>query len=267
MTLRSALSIFVAVLCQAVVVAHPGPPLKPGEQLKYRVSWAIVPGAGEIVVSAKNNPEASGEIDITTTTSTRGIARILLPFDATSDSYYDATTGHLMSLHERSHTRGKHAEHVVTFDYSSRRALYAEMGATKPRSLSMPEGSPDDLITALLETRSWNLKPGEARDALVLFNDDFYELTIHALRYEDVDTAMGTLHALVLQPRMEKTPPKGMFRKGSSVRVWISQDERRLPLRFEVEFNIGTGVATLDGYQAPTSAASSATADAENPRP
>ena len=66
-------------------------------------------------------------------------------------------------------------------------------------------------------------------------------------RYEDLETSFGRFHTLVLEPRMDKTPPKGMFKRGSSVRVWISQDERHLPVRFEVEFKMGTGVATLVG--------------------
>jgi hypothetical protein len=232
-----------------LLVASPGPPLVPGEQLRYSVSWAIVPGAGEITVSAA--PAGPDELKITTTTSTRRLARILLPFDATAESVYDVRSDRLLSLHERSHTRGKHAEHLVNFDYDAHRASYVVMGATSPRFLSIPDGYPNDLITALLDTRRWNLKPGEARDSLVLFDDEFYQLTIHALRYQDVETDLGSFHTLVLEPRMEKTPPKGMFAKGSRVRVWISQDDRRLPVKFEVEFNIGTGTAALLSYTPP----------------
>jgi hypothetical protein len=42
-----------------------------------------------------------------------------------------------------------------------------------------------------------------------------------------------------------------MFKRGSSVRVWISQDERRLPVKFLVDFKFGSGVATLVNYQPP----------------
>ncbi len=252
MSFRSIIYLVAGLFCAGRVVASPDPPLDPGEQLKYSVSWAIVPGAGEITVSAEPAATA-GQLKITSETSTRGLARFLLPFDAAADSLYDVKSGRLLSLHERSQTRGKHAEHMVTFDYVDRQAIYAEMGATIPRYLSMPTaGGPSDLITALLETRNWNLKPGESRDALVLFNDDFYQLTIHAVRYEDVSTDLGDFHTLVLEPRMDKTAPKGMFRKGSTVRVWISQDQRRLPVKFEVEFNIGTGTATLESYVPPT---------------
>ena len=33
---------------------------------------------------------------------------------------------------------------------------------------------------SLVQTRGWDLKPGEERDALVLFDNEFYELSIHA---------------------------------------------------------------------------------------
>ena len=75
-----------------------------------------------------------------------------------------------------------------------------------------------DLITQLVQTRSWKIQPGEKRDALVLFNDDFYELTIYAARTEEVKTPLGTFRAVVLEPRMEKTAPKGMFKRGASAR-------------------------------------------------
>jgi hypothetical protein len=80
------------------------------------------------------------------------------------------------------------------------------------------------------------------------------------LRYEKITTRLGSFDTLVLEPRMEKTPPKGMFKRGSNVRVWIAQDERRLPVKFEVEFKFGAGVSTLTDYMEPPVANA-------NPRP
>lgn len=242
----------VVLAPEARLFASPGPPLAPGEQLRYSVSWAIVPGAGEIDVSAQ--PAGPDKLKVTTKTSTRRLARLLLPFDATSEAIYDVASGQMLSLREKSQTRGKRAEHLVTFDYAHRQAEYFAAGATAPRWLPIPDGSPSDLISALLETRRWNLKPGDSHDALVLFDDEFYLLTIHALRYETLDTALGTFRTLVLEPRMEKMAPKGMFKKGSTVRVWVTQDEQRLPVKFQVEFNIGTGTARLVSYTPPTPA-------------
>ena len=248
--------------------------LRDGEALTYRVSWAVLPGAGEIKVSATHDTSGPApRLRVLTTTHTRGLARALLPFEATAESLFDPVTGRLLALNESSQQRNKKAGHSVTFDYAAAQALYsASDPAEKPRPLSLPAGEPLDLITSLVQTRSWDLRPGEKRDALVLFDDEFYELTIHAVRYEEVRTSLGTFNTLVLEPRMEKTAPKGMFKKGSTVRVWISQDERRLPVRFEVEFKIGTGVATLTRYESPASPQQSnetttSPRDAKNSRP
>lgn len=256
-------------------------PLKDGEHFTFRVSWAIVPGAGEIKIDAQTAAGAPDRLLVTSSTATRGFARMLLPFRAKSEALFDLRTGRMISLHEQNDTRGKPSEHKVAFDYAKREATYVAVTPAGPdRPLPMPAGEPTDLIMALLQTRTWDLEPGEKRDALVLFDDDFYELTIHATRYENVRTGLGTFRTLVLEPRMDKTPPKGMFKRGSTVRVWISQDEKRLPVKFEVEFKIGTGTATLERHTppgagpAPASSSSSglarppaASTDAKDPRP
>jgi hypothetical protein len=119
--------------------------------------------------------------------------------------------------------------------------------------IPLPQGDPSDLILALISTRYWNVKPGMARDVVVIFQDQFYPLTIRPEPDTDtVFTAMGFFSTIVLVPRMEKTAPIGMFKRGSTVRVWIeTDDERRLPVRFEVGFRFGTGTATLIEYQPP----------------
>lgn len=251
MTFARAIFVFLAVLMMACAHATPALPLQDGERLTFRVSWAIVPGAGEIKISARQDA-AKNQMIVTTNTRTRGLAWALLKFNAEANSVFDLKTGKLLSLHETSMTKGKNAEHTVTFDYDARMAAYKTVVATEaPRQLPIPAGDPTDLMMGLLQTRSWDLKPGQKRDALVLFDDDFYELTIHMARYEDVQTSMGKFRTIVLEPRMDKTPPKGMFKRGSSVRVWIAQDSHRLPVKFEVEFKIGTGTALLESYEPP----------------
>ena len=253
MSVRRLIFLGVATLAFSRLAAALPLPLQDGEKLTYRVSWAIVPGAGEIKISARQENEgADSRMIVTTTTATRRLARMLLPFDAQAKTVFDLRTGQLVALEESSVQKEKKSAHSVTFDYRARQALYAAAEERdKPRPLPMPEGDPTDLMMALLQTRSWDLKPGEKRDALILFDDDFYELTIHMARYENVATPLGTFRTIVLEPRMDKTPPKGMFKRGSSVRVWIAQDAHRLPVKFEVMFKIGTGTATLEAYEPP----------------
>lgn len=252
MIVRLALCMFFSLTS----ALHAAVPLRDGETLTYKVSWAVLPGAGEIKITARDDLSGpTPRLRVITTTNTRGLAKILLPFEAKAESLFDASTGRLSSLTESNQQRNKHSAHSVSFDYAASLARYTPDGPdSKSRPIPLPAGEPLDLITCLVQTRAWDLKPGQKRDALVLFDDDFYELTIHASRLEELTTSFGSFKTLVLEPRMEKTAPKGMFKKGSTVRVWISQDERRLPIRFEVEFKIGTGVATLIRYEPPSAA-------------
>jgi hypothetical protein len=252
MRLLPFLALLAAVRCAA---AAPVLALGNGESLVYHVSWVVVPGAGEIQVSAQSAVDSAGrrQLRIFSTTSTRGLARLLLPFEARAESLFDPASGRLLWLGESSEQRSRSAAHTVVFDYANRTADYtSSLPPAATRALPMPgQGEPTDLITCLMLARTWDLKPGQQHDALVLFDDEFYQLTIHAIGYEDVDTWLGSFHTLVLEPRMEETPPKGLFKRGSTIRVWISQDARRLPVRFKVNFNFGSGLATLARYHPP----------------
>jgi hypothetical protein len=228
--------------------------LRDGESLTYSVRWGFIPAVGKIVISAQKVGEGSSAIlRVTTTTSTWGIARGLFAFDGRGVSEYNAVTGLLMSNSEWSAYRDKQVKDSITFNYGKSTASFVDyINPEKSHEVPMPSGNPADLINALIQTRAWTIAPGQQRDALVIFKDDFYQLTIHAEDPEVAFTMFGVFKTLPLVPRMEKTPPKGMFKRGSTVRVWIETDDaRRLPIRFEVGFGFGSGVASLTDYTPP----------------
>lgn len=236
--------------------------LSDGEVMTFRVGWGIFVHAGEITISARNElKQCQPRLRVTTTTATRGFLRNFFPFDATGEAWFDTSNSHLTDYTEESVSKKKQTRQSLDFDYTRSKAAY--VNALQPErnaELDLPAGHPMDLIMSLLQTRTWQLKPGEKQDVLVIFDDDFYELTIYADAYEDIRTPLGKFRTLRLTPRMEKTEPKGMFKRGSSVHVWISQDEAHLPVQFEVEFKFGSGVASLIDHRiTPTSAQPAAT--------
>lgn len=239
--------------------------LSDGEQLTFRVAWGIFGNAGEIDISAETETnDGAPFLAITTKTSTQGVLKRFFPFEAEAQSVYDMRTKQMTVHTENSASNKKKTNIALEFDYAKSVMKFTDfMDSAKNKELPLPAGNPNDLISSLVLTRTWDLKPGEKRDLNVLFEDELYELTLYALRYEEVKTRLGTFNTLVYEPRMEKTPPKGMFKRGSNVHVWISQDGQRLPVRFEVEFKFGAGVATLIRYQPPSQEAGVAKAEAD----
>jgi len=274
MTRRASSLLFLAGLSSALLSAdtaatQPTEPvaLRDGEFLHYRIAWGIFPKAGEIKITAETLPmplsgaggndgktpnPAAPVLRITTTTRTSGTLKNFFRFRAESLADFDLGTGLLQRSEERSESKRKQTGQQLHFDYVAHKADYQnEVAPEKSKTLALPPGQPMDLITSLVQTRAWDLEPGQSRDALVIFDDDFYDLTIHATGYETLTTSLGKFRTLVLEPRMERTEPKGMFKRGSTVKVWISQDAQRLPVRFQVEFKFGSGTATLVDYRAP----------------
>lgn len=243
-------------LLTALCAAATPLPLRVGETLTFRVGWGIFQNAGEIKVAAQSDvSDGKPEMTLTTHTTTRGLLGKMFKFEARSDAVFDAVTGRMIIHTEKSFSGRKSTSNAMQFNYAKACADYIDMlNSDKNLTVSLPPGAPPlDLITSLLQTRTWDLKPGETRDANVIFEEEIYQLTLHALRYEKLTTPLGTFDTIVYEPRMEKTPPRGMFKKGSTVRVWIAQDEARLPVRFQVDFKFGAGVATLVSHDgAPT---------------
>jgi hypothetical protein len=226
-----------------------------GESLTYSVRWGLIPSVGRIRISAETiGAGTNAVLRVTTTTATWGLARGLFAFDARGESVYQLSSGLLLSSSAWSTYHNKEVKNTVTFNYGKMTATFTDdIHPEKSKVMPMPSGDPSDLILALIQTRYWTLEPGQQRDALVIFQDQFYPLTIRPEDDPDyIFTTLGIFKTTVLVPRMEKTAPIGMFKKGSTVRVWITADDpRHLPVRFEVGFRFGTGTATLIDYEPP----------------
>ena len=235
--------------------------LSSGEMLRYRVRWGIFTNAGTIEVSA-HKEEVAGlpQIRIDTTTKTRGLVRALYAFDGNGQSIFDGRDGRLLAISAWSATSKMTTKTMAVVDYPSGKVHYADyVDASKNRVMDIPSGNPMDLITSLIETRRWDLHPGDRVPATIMFGKDFYDVVVVAESFARVHVPLGDFETIVLVPKME-TNPRGLFKNGGSVRVWISRDERHLPVMFEVSMGFGTGTAELSQYTPPTEAPSVAEA-------
>jgi Protein of unknown function (DUF3108) len=228
--------------------------LRPGEALTYRVGWGLLSHAGEIKISAETGSEnGPRHLRIATTTATRGVVRVLYPFNGDASIFFDPATGRMLGG-AASTIAGKNKTRAsISLDHENGEAAYTDhLRAKRSSVVPIPPGPPPvDFITALIQGRAWAMSPGQTRDALVLFDDEFYPLQITAEREETIPTPSGPRKTVVLVPRMTGTP-KGMFRRGGEVRVWVALDQDRLPLRFEVKLKVGTAYAVLTDYRPPS---------------
>jgi hypothetical protein len=80
------------------------------------------------------------------------------------------------------------------------------------------------------------------------FGNDFFPIALCAEGYDDVRTPLGTFQTLVLVPRMEQNP-KGIFRRGGEIKVWISQAGQKLPVKMQLKLKFGAATLYLTNYR------------------
>jgi len=101
-----------------------------------------------------------------------------------------------------------------------------------------------DVLSAFLTSRRVELVPGRSVFIDVFDDGKGKKVEIAVLRRETIDTAFGKTAAVVIEPRLDSD---GLFRHTGPMRIWISEDERRLPLRLEASVMLGAVRASLVG--------------------
>jgi hypothetical protein len=249
---RCLILLFLATL---TVKAEPFTAFGDGESLVYRASWGII-SAGKIVITAKAETDKDGKalMRITNAMSSRGMVRGLYRFDNNAEILIERENGHMLWAAESGVERSNKTESRTDFDYAAGVAHHVDTYRPN-RNLDIPlkpGDEPMDLISALVQTRNWTLKVGESRDVLVHFGRDLFPVTIHAQGIEEVDTPLGDFEAMVLIPRMEKEPPRGLFKRGGEIKVWIAQSGAHLPVKMQLKLGFGAATLTLIEHTPPT---------------
>jgi hypothetical protein len=246
---------FLLLLClPALASAAPFTAFRNGETFSYKASFLFLSHIGDITIAAQEQQlDGRAVMCVTTDTKTRNLSLIYTYYNQ-AQVVFDRKTGQLLSVKEKGADSKRASDTELVFDYATRTAQYTDRVRTERSTvMPIPEGDPVDLISALVQTRDWNMKPGDKRNLLVQFGRELYPLVIQADHFEEVRTPLGTYQTLVLVPRMD-TNPKGIFKKGGEIKVWISQDASSLPVKMQLSMPFGAISMLLNKYEGPTAA-------------
>ena len=226
--------------------------LRDGERFRFQISWGIFSNAGEIVIQARR--ATTGDADlmrISTRISSRGFVRGFYRFDNQSELVVDMATGRLLSVDEVG-TGSKDTRTRTLFDYGRRQAVHTDfLHPDRNREFPLGATDPVDLITTLIQTREWNPKPGDHRSVEVYFGRDIYPVVIRGEQFEQVKTPLGVFKTVQLTPRMETEPPRGVFKRGGEIKVWVSASENPQPVQMQLKLNFGTARLILAEHESP----------------
>jgi hypothetical protein len=99
-----------------------------------------------------------------------------------------------------------------------------------------------DPFSALYVYRRSDLKPGHEQQFVLGYNNRIKEVKTHVEKQEPVDTPAGKFSAWNIST---SSLMGGLFKDGGQFRVWLSADQRKIPVQFEVKVSLGKVLGKL----------------------
>ncbi|MEW6323759.1 MAG: DUF3108 domain-containing protein [Nitrospirota bacterium] len=232
-------------------------PLPATERLSYAIHWVGVP-VGESTLAVKKMTEIEGDpaYHFAATTESYHVLRLVYPVNTRVDSYVDAERflpiRYRMSGRQGFSTRDRE----LIFDHEQHSVMLREGRSRTYQTVSDVQ----DPLSALYYYRvTASLRDGEIVRVPVHDRKRPKEIIVTAGPVESVTTKAGTFQAARLKIWQEQ---EGLFLHDGDITLWMTADERRLPVRMEAKVAIGTVTAELTafarGAAPPLSAASAA---------
>lgn len=210
------------------------------------MSYGLLGTAGTTRIETLAETAAEGpHFRIRVATKSSGLIDTFYTVVNDSESVLDAATGRPLVLTTKGKSGKRLTEKTTTFDYATGQAVH--LNVIRPQhnaTVPLPPEPAYDLMVALMQTRDWGLKPGQSHRVQCVNDDEFFTIEVTATGEDRVKTPAGTFDAVVLEPKPVGTPV-GFFKKGGSLKVWISKGDRPQIIRLDTKLKFGTITAVL----------------------
>lgn len=216
------------------------PAVKAGERLTYELSWlSILAGTAVLEVGeGGGNPRHTLKLMMTAQSSPK-VTRFY-PVDNRVESLASPDTflSEHMTFHRREGKRKNDFDYTFHHDQGTVTAVKDGVSETLP----IPPGT-FDAISCLYYVRSLpQFTPGTTESLSVHHDKKNYKLEVRVEGLETIKGPWGKTEAVRLLVIM---PFQGIFLNQGNIRVWLTNDSRRIPLRMKARVIIGSIVADL----------------------
>jgi hypothetical protein len=237
----------MVLLATSLCPAADALPFKPGEKLHYSVCLGEFP-VGEVMFDimpmAKINTQPAYHFVMTAATSP--LLDSLFMLADRVDAYADSAMQHAL-LYKEHHGSAADQDITVTFDWKKREAQYCN-GKKKFKPSQLLPGAFDPL-SVLYALRLFDLK--EKSEIAKPVSDGLHCAVARAkvLGKQKVRVPSGAYDTYLIQPLLAEFSAGFKNISAALVKIWISADARRLPVRIVCEFPVGSLMAELTAVE------------------
>ena len=212
------------------------------EKLAYDLSWLGIP-----VGKATQEISEDGDIiRIVSTARSNDWLSVFFPVDDRTESLLTKSGPFPgISRYFRMQTRegGRTRDREITFDPASRTAQYHDRIHGDRKDIPIVEHT-YDIYASFYYVRYLDLKVGKAIYLHVVDGKDLQTIEVRVLRKERIGTPVGAFNTIVVKPLVKS---EGVFEGKGGVTIWLTDDNRRIPVRAETKVKVGSVTAELTG--------------------
>lgn len=221
-------------------------PFTPGEELVYKITaLGMTAGKARISVGSSTKREGVSTWPVVVQARTDSIFDAVYSVQDRFVTWWDPETGRVIGNEFYANERGKRRRTRARLSHDEGKAevfrLEEGSGQRSTRSYEIPAGA-YDIAGAIMALRGRPLLPGTVEEVDVFDGKKVFRLRCIVEGQEKVKVGAGTYDAITARIQLGFD---GNFKSKRDLKAWFSADDRRIPLRFEAEFALGSVVADL----------------------
>jgi hypothetical protein len=216
-------------------------PFDGGEKAVYQASWNGVPVATAEVFTTSQMIDGKKFYNIRVEAKTSRVLDFVWKMRDTVTSTVEAKGLAPARFTFSQRENRKVIDTDARFDRNARKWFVSrdERRKVKQYEFDQPPNTVDP-ITAVYLARSQDLKVGDHLYFNVFGGKNRYLLDLEVERRETIQIASGSVDAFKIVPRIKNLAKQGYAEKLNEAAVWISADERRIPVMLTSKISFGT---------------------------
>jgi hypothetical protein len=212
-----------------------------GEELTFEVRWmGLLAGSASMAVSGQATRNGHNVYHIRSVAKSSPFFSFFYYVRDLSETFIDVRELYPWFFRLDQHEGTQVVQRTVTFDQQRGIAVHTK-NQEPPQEVKVPMGVHDSLSSFYM-LRTLPLHVGQSIHLHTFANGKTYDVEVQILRREKVEAYWGPVDALVVRPLMRF---QEILRQKGEVLIWVTDDDRRLPLRMRTAIKVGSIEATL----------------------
>lgn len=129
----------------------------------------------------------------------------------------------------------------VIFNHERLKALYIDHRKGKKKEFVILPDTLDPL-SSLFHVRTLDIEVGKSIFVNIFDSKRMWNVEVQVLRKERLKTGLGEFNTVVIKPLMKS---EGIFNRKGDMVIWLTDDDRHIPVMMKTKVVVGSIVATL----------------------